>query len=368
MKIKKIIFTGGHQTSAIPVIEELEKYYLGKYKIYWFGHKYASSINKSVSAEYKQISLLEIPFYPIYTPKFYKQFIPLSLIKLIFAVFQSIELLLKIKPSLIVSFGGYLAVPVVIAAYILRIKILTHEQTVVAGWANKVIGILANRVLVSWESSLKHFSKSKAVLVGIPLSKNIVRSNKIEKLFNNNLTTLFITGGKQGAHTINETIFNVLPRLLKSHNVIHQTGSHSVYKDLEKFLNLKESLNTKLKKRYLVADYFLESEFDKILISSDIVISRSGAHTVYKLLFLRKFGILIPIPKSSHNEQMLNAQELKNSHLGVIIKQKDLTPKTLIKKLEFVKKMSKKNINSLNLPNNGVQKFVEEIEKLLPKT
>jgi len=359
----KIIFCGGHHNSALLVARVLKQ---KGYSIFWFGHKYTMIGDKNPGAEYIEVRAEKIPFIEIKAGKWQKKFnFLINILRIPCGFLQSLFWLIKIRPRLIVSFGGYLALPVSIAGWLLRIPVVTHEQTTVCGVANSLISKIAVKVLVSFPSSVNYFPKEKVVLTGLPIRTELFDKGK--KLFENSKKTIYITGGKQGAHLINEEVFKILPKLLKNFNVIHQCGSTSLFNDIETGQCLGEKLDKDL--NYWVKEYFFEDEIGSVFKSADFVISRAGAHTVYELLYLGKPAILIPIPWSNKNEQMLNAQTLKKMGLAAILPQEDLEKGLL---LSTIKKFSEnlenyKKSTSAKIMQNATQNIVNEIEKILKK-
>ena len=134
----KIVITGGHHSSALPVINNLRERF-SDVEIYWIGHRYSMKGDINPTLEYKEITDLGIPFFDLKAGKLYKTYNLGRLLKIPLGLVQATFLLLKIRPDVILSFGGYLAAPVVIAGNALRIPSLTHEQTVTAGYSNKLI-------------------------------------------------------------------------------------------------------------------------------------------------------------------------------------------------------------------------------------
>jgi len=249
--------------------------------------------------------------------------------------------------------------PVAYSAWLMKIPVATHEQTTVSGTANKLIAQIAQKVFVTFESSLQYYPKKKAVLTGLPIREELLKSKK--KLFTNKKKTIYITGGKQGSHYINEEVFKILPELLKRFIVIHQTGSSSLYSDIKEAQRFKA-------KNYLAKEYFFEDEIGSIFNSADFVISRSGAHTVYELLILKKPAILIPIPWSSHNEQLQNAKMLEGLGLAKILTQDDLQKGKLLETiLDFEKNLEKFRLKEEVKAVNASEKILREIEKLVDK-
>lgn len=317
MHNKRLVFTGGHHTGALEVAKRLK----GQgFDILWFGHRYSMWGDTADSAEYKDVTAAGIPFYELKAGKFYRTFNPIKLIRIPVGFIQAFFLLLKTRPAEIVSFGGYLAVPVVIAGSLLGIKSVTHEQTVVAGWANKLIAHFATKIALSWPDSLQHYPQNKTVLVGLPVREEIKALIK-QKPHRHDKPVVFITGGKQGSHTINEAVFAGIEGLAAKYKIIHQTGSSTVFKDYDRAAKIKSS-------NYEYFDYD-QYKYNSALANADVVVGRAGAHTVYDLAILGKTSVLIPIPWVSHNEQYLNAKYLVDHDIGILLPEDKLSPESL---------------------------------------
>jgi len=354
---KRIVFTGGHHNSALVIAEALKK---EGYEVYWLGHKFTSRTDKSLSAEYQEVVRHNIPFFELKTGKAYGQSNPLEWLKIFLGFIQSLNYLLEIRPNLIVSFGGYLAVPTVIVGKILGIKSITHEQTVVAGWANRVISRFVDKILLTHKSSLKNFPKDKGVVVGLPIRRELL-DKSLKKTFDPPL--IYITCGKQGSHNINQAIFPIIKQLVKKYTVIHQTGSNTLMKDLEKAKRLKENLG-QFSDRYLYSPYFFTPQSPSYLQSAKLVISRAGAHQIYELMLLGKRSVIIPIPWVSHNEQFLNAKLATNYLPGVILEEKDLNPDSLSEAIN--KAITIKSKPKLQLEKDAHKKVLDIIHSYFP--
>lgn len=336
-KEKLILITGGHLTPAVAVVDELKK--RGFSNLMWVGHKHNQTGNKELSPEFVTVNSLGIPFVNLKTGKIVRSSgirdLPAMLknyLLIILGILSSIKIIIKNKPKLVLSFGGYLAVPVVIVAKLFRIKVLTHEQTLVVGLANKIISRFADKVLISWDSSKKFFDPKKTVLTGNPIRRDIfiIKSNEITKDFDTNFPTLLIYGGNQGSHEINKRLFPIIEKLLPDCNIIHQTGNSTLTNDYSKALELKESINSDLRDKYVVRDYIGSENVGEVLNKSDLIFGRSGANNVSEILALGKLSILLPIPWSSHNEQELNAKFVVDTGLGYLLKQTEsLTSETV---------------------------------------
>ncbi len=360
----KLVFTGGHHTPALAVIEKLSD----QFDIYWFGHKYSMHGYDQISAEYKTITGLGITFYNLHAGKIFRTWNLIEWLRVPFGFLQSLWWLLKIRPQLIVSFGGYLAVPVVVAGKVLGIPSVTHEQTVVSGWANRVIALFADRIFVTWEQSKDYFPAGKVSVVGLPLRKDVLggaRKDSVDDITTllTDLPTIYVTGGKQGSQIINRAVIAVLPDLLEQFNVIHQCGSVD-YETLEKETEAISGTGS-----YVLKPYFDESQIGSIFDTADFVVSRSGANIVYELAALGKPAIFIPIPWVSHDEQRKNAKILEDVGSAIVIDQDDFTPDLLLSvcnyMLEKITEYKQQAGAARSLVKlDAVEKMAQEIECL----
>ena len=348
----RIVITGGHHSSALPVIEELKKL-MPEVQLFWFGHKYSLKGDKNPTFEYHEITKLGIPFYDIKAGKFYKTFNLLRLAKIPYGFFQSLYFLIKLQPQLIVSFGGYLAVPVVLAGKILGIPSVTHEQTVVVGYANKVISKFASKILISWPQSQKYFDPSKTILTGIPVRKDIfeVRSNAFK--LNPDLPTVYITAGKTGSVTVNEAIQQALEFLLGKVNIIHQCGDHSEFRHFDVLTSAYERIKNNVPGIFHLRKFVYGDEIGEAYKKSDFILGRAGAHVISELIAWEKPCILVPIPWVSHNEQNKNAEMLRDAGLGIIVSEKNIKEELP----GAVEKMSKE-YNRYTLNDENLKKLI----------
>lgn len=334
-----VLFIGGHHNSALTVAKELIR--REQCFVVWVGHKHTMDRDKSVSAEFEEVTSVGIKFYELKTGKIYKSINPLQLLKVILGFLQAYWLLLRIQPKIICSFGGYLAAPVVLAGWLQGITVVTHEQTTVVGLANRFISWFAEKIFVTWPQSKIYFPTNKVVVTGLPLRPEIFIHKNKREIFQNDQKTIYITGGKQGSHIINLFVKENLESLLKRFNIIHQCGSNSIYDDFNMLKRESESLSPNLSVNYRLGKYFFADEIGQIFYESDVVISRAGGHTVYEIAALEKPAIFIPIPWVSHNEQYKNARLLMNEGAAVIIPQDRLEYDLFITEVERI-------INNLN--------------------
>lgn len=353
----KIVMTGGHHSSALPVIAQINST-LPSSNIYWFGHRYSQKGNTKDTLEYLEITKLGIPFYNLKAGKFYKTYDPIRLAKIPVGFFQALIWLIRINPDVIISFGGYLAVPTVLAASLLRIPSYTHEQTVVVGWANKLISKFVKKVFVSWPDSTHYFDSHKVIVSGLPIRPEIFKSTSNSFELNPNLPTIYITAGKTGSHDINKVVESCLKELLTKYNILHQTGDNSVHQDFERlsffYQTMLESDNPQGK--YILRKFVLQDEIGEAFNKAKLVVTRSGAHIAFELLALQKPALAIPISWVSHNEQYENALTLNKAGLGEILQEKELTPQTLTSKIDYM--FSK--LDSYTIQDENIKSLVKK--------
>lgn len=363
----KIVFTGGHHTSALAVALELKK---KGCEVYWMGHKYSMWGDKNVSAEFREVTSHNIPFFELTAGKFHRTYSPLKLARIPIGFWQAFQFLRKIKPNLIVSFGSYLAVPVAIVGWMLKIPVVTHEQTSRAVISNEVISHFAQRIFITFPSSLRYFPANKTVLVGLPLAEDVIKASGESQKWERDL--IFITGGKQGAHVINEMVKKILPELLSKYKVVHQTGASTVFDDYSAAKKQAENLPKSKKPRYRVVDFLLRGDMVRVLTRAALVVSRSGAHVVYELGVLGIPSLLVPIPARTKDEQTANAKILKDLGSAEVINQEDLTAEKLLDMINLMMKdieryrTNAKKARSF-LPTNAKEEMVEAIERIMGK-
>ena len=328
--MKKIVITGGHHNSALVVAEALRD---EGYQVIWFGHKYTMEGDFSPGAEYQEVTAAGFDFVEIRAAKFFRFYRPRQWWLFFKGFAQSFLYLCRYRPDLVFSFGGYLAFPVVVWAWVLRIPVFTHEQTAVCGWANRLISRFAKKIFVSWESSLSFFPAAKTVFSGLPLRPEIFSGDRTKFRFKNNLPVIYLTGGKQGAEALNVVVKNCLPQLLAKYNLLHQTGQHTLNNDFAELQTAREDLPPLLRERYVVRDYFFQEEIGAVFATADLVVGRSGAHFVYEVACLGKPALFIPLPWAHGDEQTRNAWALVETGLAEIIPQENLSPAVFTKKL-----------------------------------
>lgn len=320
-------------TPALAVINELKRRRLDD--IFYIGRSTSIEGDSTPSAESVVIPNLGIKFYPITAGRLQRRFtkytIP-SLLKAPIGVVSSLLILSQERPDVIISFGSYVALPVVISGRILGIPTITHEQTIKGGLANRIISKFAKKVALSWPKSFEYFPANKSILTGNPIRREILDLKKKRTL----RPVIFIAGGNQGAHSINEIVLEIIEELVKKYEVIHQTGASLKFKDYEILTARAEQLTKRLKKRYHVSKWFNSEEVAKIYSKASLLVGRSGANTVSEVAALGIPALFIPLPWAGGNEQEENARMLESLGAALVMPQERLTPKRLLSAINSI--------------------------------
>lgn len=338
----RIVIIGGHLSPAFSVIENLSS----DTKLLLIGRKHALEGDSAVSLEFKTAFERNINFKSITTGRLQRKLTKKTLssfLKIPIGFFQSIIILKNFKPDLVLSFGGYVSLPVCFAAFILRIPIVIHEQTLEAGLSNKIVSLFAKKVCISWENSKNFFPKNKTILTGNPVRQFQIsnftlrfHSGQEYQISNEKVPIIYITGGSLGSHAINVLVEGCIEKLLKDYSVIHQTGDAREFRDFERLEKLRNNLNHDLKNKYFVKKFIKPEDVGSILHKASLVVARAGINTVTELIYFSKPSLLIPLPYAQSKEQLENANFLRKLGIGEFENQKDLTSEKLYQKIIYM--------------------------------
>lgn len=326
----RIVLTGGHAaTTALATLDEIVRR-SGRWDIYWIGTKKAIEGKAVPTLESKIFSSKGIRSYSIIAGRIQVRFTfwtLSSIAKIPFGFIHALFLLLKIRPKIILSFGGFAAFPVVVAGFLLRIPVVIHEQTMAVGRANKYSSLFAKKIALAREESREYFPKEKCVVVGNPILTQIAEVKPKTEI--GKPPTVFITGGSRGSQIMNELVVDVLEKLLKDFVVIHQVG----FLDNRKIEKVKDSLAKELREKYEVYPMIDPMDLDGVYKRADVVISRAGANTVAEIVATKRPAILIPIPWSYQDEQAKNAEFAEKFGLAKVLNQEELTGDRLVEEI-----------------------------------
>ncbi len=363
---KVIAISGGHHTSALIVAKKLQEQ---GHKIIWFGHKHSMRQDTQLSAEYQEIKQADIEFHNLRAPRLFQINLIFYLIKLFLFTIKFIPVWCRYKIQVFIGFGGYLMAPCALAATVTKTPFFIHEQTTIAGRANRWLSVLATKIFVSWPIAYT-YPESKTIYTGLPLRYKFLQLiNKPQtypKLINNNLPTILVIGGKQGSHFINQLIAQALPEILPRFNLIHQTGQNDIYKDHLKFNQLAFQLKSKYPGQYLVYPYLNSQTLMSAYRQANLIISRSGAHTCYELSLLQKPAILIPAPFIPGHEQEKNAALMARLSFIQVLSQEKASKSRLVKLIyDLTVRKIKSKENPLNLKLDADEVIFQQLKPWL---
>lgn len=352
----RVVVIGGHLSPALSVLPHLKEH-----ETLYLGRKYAFEADKALSLEYRVISSLAVNFKNITTGRLQRNFsfqTVLSLLKFPIGFVQSLLILRSFKPDVVLGFGGYVQIPVALSAFILRIPIVIHEQSLGAGLSNKVCSFFAKKVLISWEPSFKSFPRSKTILTGLPLRSEIFETSQSEKSEDK---LIYVTGGSSGSHSLNVLIEKNLKELLKVTKIFHQTGEALEFGDFERLLSIREKLPEDLKKRYMVMKFVNSKDAANVLKSADLVISRAGINTISEIIWFAKPSLIIPLPMGKEQED--NAIFLEKLGLAEVLYQQNLTPFQFLNAVESMLRSLQNYKPNFNVQDFTRKNAAEEIAK-----
>jgi UDP-N-acetylglucosamine--N-acetylmuramyl-(pentapeptide) pyrophosphoryl-undecaprenol N-acetylglucosamine transferase len=335
--------TGGHIYPGIALAREFQT--KGCDPIFFIN-------NNSVSLEILNNSGFQyVVFNMIGMPRKFSFLFLVFLAKLKISFFKALKQIFYINPVAVIGTGGYLAGPVLFAAKSLGKKIFIHEQNTVPGKANIVLNKIADKTFLSFIFSTKYFKNKNLFVSGYPVRKDIFSVSKNDALkmldLNDNIFSVLVFGGSLGAVKLNEITCKALLRFVSSNEmqVIHITGAKD-FSRIQKIVGVYAA-------NYRIFNYM--HNIAAAYAACDMVISRSGAGTVFELKALGKLAVLIPYPYATDNHQYWNAKEIEEKGKVTIIEEKYFTEENLLKAIEIF------NISAKETTIKNIVKLPQEI-------
>lgn len=316
--MKHIVLTGGgtagHVTPNIAMLPKLKE--MG-YKI--------SYIGSYEGMERKLIEELGIPYYGISSGKLRRYFDvknftdPFRVLK---GFGEAKKLLKELKPDIVFSKGGFVTVPVVIAAHRRKIPVLIHESDMTPGLANKLCLSSATKICCNFPETVENLPANKAVVTGTPIRQELLKGSRDGALaftgLSGNKPVLMIIGGSLGSVAVNNAVRQALPELLPDFDVIHLCGKDKLDASLE---------NTKGYRQY----EYIKEELADLFALSDVIISRAGANAICEISALKKPNLLIPLSaKASRGDQILNARSFERQGFSFVLEEEEVTNESLV--------------------------------------
>ncbi len=252
---------------------------------------------------------------------------------------QSVGILRRFRPAVLLATGGYVSVPPTLAAFLLRVPILIHEQTVQVGLANQISARTATRIALSFADAARFLpprARAKAWETGNPLREIIFAGDKPRAVTrfgflpaDNALPCVYVTGGAQGARIVNSALEAILPDILTRCRVLHQCG----LAEADHFAAFAQALPAPLKQRYWTAG-FVGDEIGDVFALADLVVGRSGAGTVTEAAALGLPALYIPLVPTGGDEQTKNARRVADADGAVLLPAAELTPARLLEECD----------------------------------
>jgi UDP-N-acetylglucosamine--N-acetylmuramyl-(pentapeptide) pyrophosphoryl-undecaprenol N-acetylglucosamine transferase len=335
----KILFTGGgsggHITPIIAIVREFRKIHVGgEMEFFFIGPKddFTNILLSQEGIRIKSVLCGKIRRYDK-LKNFFKNFLDVCF-KIPIGIIQSFFIMFFMSPDLVFSKGGYGSIPAVIAARILFIPVFLHEADVVPGKSNMFLSKSAKEIFVSFPNT-SFFPLNKITLTGNPIRTELLNGNK-EKAketfkIRSEKPVILVLGGSQGAQRINDRILESLPSLLEDFEIIHQCGYGN-------FSQVKAEAFATISREaypfYHPFPFLKEPELKEAYAVSNLVIGRSGSGTIFEIAAVGKPSILIPLPESAQDHQVMNAYSYAEKGASKVIEESNFTANFFLAKLK----------------------------------
>ncbi|MCQ4725316.1 undecaprenyldiphospho-muramoylpentapeptide beta-N-acetylglucosaminyltransferase [Anaerotignum faecicola] len=355
--MKTIVLTGGgtagHVTPNIALIPELLK---DGWDIKYIGTK--SGIEKEL------ISKEGIEYFSVSSGKL-RRYVSKENITDIFKVTKGVAearaIIKKIKPDIVFSKGGFVAVPVVLGAKLNNIPVIIHESDITPGLANKIAMPFAKKVCTTFPETVKYIKGGKGVNTGTPIREGLFKGDRQKGLeicgFNNSKPVVMMMGGSLGAVKINNCLRGCLDEILKNFQLVHICGKGNLDKTKMQLAGYKQF-------------EYVSGELPHIFAAADIVVSRAGSNSISEFLALKKPALLIPLSASaSRGDQILNAKSFEKQGFAVVLEEEKMSEKSLaegIRSLYADRNSIRANMDKSG-QTNGVENVMNIIREYAPK-
>ena len=352
---KKILLTGGgtagHVTPNLALLPYLKE---EGYEIVYIGSE--KGIERSL------IEAEGIPYYSISTGKL-RRYLSKENIKDMFRVVKGIaeakKLIKKLKPDLVFSKGGFVAVPVVLGAKSNKVPVIIHESDITPGLANKIAMPSARVVCSTFPETLQYVPKGKGVHTGTPIRKELFEGDRNKGLaackFTGEKPVLLMMGGSLGAVKLNNCLREILPELTKTFDVIHLCGKGN----LDAHLRNQEG--------YMQFEYVSDGLND-LLAAADLIVSRAGSNSISEFLALKKPHLLIPLSaRASRGDQILNAASFEKQGFARVLDEDEMTAESMKKEIFALYENKEKYVSAMKhaAAADGVEAVMMQIKVLM---
>lgn len=327
MKNKTVVLTGGGTAGHVSLNQAIIPSFLANgYDVHYIGSK--EGIEKEIISE----AFPQLPFKAISSGKLRRYFSMKNFtdpFKVLAGVFQALTTLRKLKPQIVFSKGGFVSVPVVMAAKILGIPVVSHESDVTPGLANKLSLPFASHIFTIFKETLKYLPSEKSSCTGSIIRSELFEGNRARGLqacgFDNGQPTILIMGGSLGSKFINDAVRHNLPTLLAEYNIIHLCGKGNLDVTLQALAGYQQF-------------EYVTTELSDLLHASDYIVSRAGSNSIFEFLALEKPMLLIPLSMAqSRGDQIVNAKIFKQQGLAEVLQEEELTTASFMEALNTLK-------------------------------
>jgi len=346
----KIMLTGGGTAGHVmPNIALLPALRAAGYDISYIGS--ATGMEKDI------VGPTGLPYYGISSGKLRRYLSAKNFtdaLRVVRGVGQARKILKRVKPDIIFSKGGFVVVPVVLAARLAKVPVVIHESDITVGLANKICIPHAARVCCVFPETMAQLPKAKAHLTGTPIRQEILDGSRIKGLvacnFSDEKPVIMIMGGSQGSVNVNKSVRSALDGLLLDFNIVHLCGAG----------NVDETAN---REGYLQLEY-AGDDMGHLYAAADLVVSRAGANSLGELLALAKPHVLIPLSrKASRGDQILNAQSFERQGYSVVVDEDSMTSDILAQAIRETYENRGKYAAAMK--KSGVENGIDSIVKII---
>ncbi len=315
--------TGGHISPALAVLAALRD--RTAIAPTWIGGTWGIERVRAAAAG--------VPFVAVPTGKLRRYLswqTPLDAVRVPLGIVQAWRALRRIRPAVVFSTGGYVAVPTALAAARLGIPVLTHEQTAQLGLATRIIARSADVLALSFPTVPEGamVGHARVLHTGNPIRREVLGGDAVRGAtrfgLSPDIQTIYVSGGARGSTPINRLIEGALPRLLPHTQIIHSTGPASANGDYARLSQVALALPTSQQARYIVRET-IGDEIGDVYALASLVVGRSGAGTVAELAILGKPSVLIPLPGTGGDEATKNARVLADAGAALLRPQAEIT-------------------------------------------
>lgn len=315
MKAKSIILTGGGTAGHVSLNEAIIPSLIeANYDVHYIGSQ------EGIEKELIGNAFPELPYHSIASGKLRRYFSMQNFtdpFKVLMGIGQAFSIIKKVKPSVIFSKGGFVSVPVVIAAKLANIPVVVHESDVTPGLANKIALPFASHIFTVFKETVKHLPNDKATCTGSIIRQQLFEGNRERGLaycgFTADKKVLLIMGGSLGSVVINEAVRENLTQLREHYQIIHLCGKGNVNQSLEGLEGYRQF-------------EYVTDELPNLLYAADFIVSRAGSNSIFEFLALHKPMLLIPLSAAkSRGDQILNARLFKQQGFAHVLDEDTMT-------------------------------------------